>query len=296
MKTFVYLFLFLPIFLFGQIAHYNQFPSMHPKHILDDKLDNISFAFGLRILESDYNGPLIRLRRNNDNAEMDFFCRDDDKVDVEAINAWRGASNVFVSVWYDQSGLGRNAVQTTTNRQPRFFPDNVFPYFEGDGANDYLQVNTSIQILTNAGANATILTVFTATRKNQYSFGVNGATRWLSHINWGDNRLYFDPGGPCCNALRSFNNTNFQNQWAQYTFLRGANTVSVRRQMVIGFDGGHNRGPCTLNSNFRILHATGGSNNLTSNNKVNEMIMYRTDIAADIYTEIEENQMTFWGL
>ena len=103
----------------AQVGNYNQFPTMQPAHILDENLENISFAFALRVLVSDYEGPLVRLRRASDNAEMDFYCNDDDKVDVNAINTWRGSALVYVVTWYDQSGLGRNAVQPTRSRQPR---------------------------------------------------------------------------------------------------------------------------------------------------------------------------------
>ena len=30
-----------------QIAYYNQFPTLNLHHVLDDKLDNISFAFSM---------------------------------------------------------------------------------------------------------------------------------------------------------------------------------------------------------------------------------------------------------
>ncbi|HBS11541.1 MAG TPA: hypothetical protein DEO36_03215, partial [Flavobacteriaceae bacterium] len=110
-------------FCTGQIAQYNHFPTMKPSHILDEKLDDISFAMSFRILESDYEGPLVRLRRASDNAELDFYHADNDIVDVDAINTWRAGANVYVVVWYDQSSLGRNAIQPTQNRQPRFFPN-----------------------------------------------------------------------------------------------------------------------------------------------------------------------------
>ncbi|MEX0273220.1 MAG: hypothetical protein AB3N16_02470 [Flavobacteriaceae bacterium] len=279
----------------GQVAQYNQFPSMRPLHILDDKLSDISFAFGMRILESDYNGPLIRLRRDSDNAERDFYCRDDDKVDINAIDDWRGTANVYVVRWYDQSGLGRNAVQSNTNLQPRFVTHTTVPYFQGNGSGHRLDVNTSIQTLTNAGADGTVLGIITATRRSQNSFGVlTGTNRWSAHVNWSNGHTYFDPG-PCCNNPRNFNNAAGENQWRQYTFIRGNNTVSVRQNGSTRFSGNHTRGRCTLNNNFGILYAN-GRNGSYSNNRFNELIMFRTDISSTVYTEIEENQTNFWNL
>jgi len=278
----------------AQIAQYNQFPTMQPQHILDENLENISFALGMRVLVSDYEGPLIRLRRSTDDEESDFYCGEDDKVDSNAIDTWRGTSNVFVVIWYDQSGLGRNAVQTTIAFQPQFFPDAALPYFEGNGTSYRLDINTSIQILTDAGANGTILGLFTATRRNQHTFGtLVGRNRWSAHVNWSNGNLFFDPGF-CCNNPRNFTNVDGENQWSQYTMLRGTSTVAVRQNKVTGFSGNHTTGRCTLTNNFGILYANGGGG--YSNSKMNELIMYKTDISSNVYTEIEENQITFWEL
>jgi len=296
-KLIVYGLLLFAAFGTAQIASYNHFPTLQPSHILDENLENISFALGLRILVSDYEGPLIRLRRSSDNTEMDFFCADEDKVDVDAINTWRGAALVYVVTWYDQSGLGRNAIQSTTNKQPRFYPDADNPYFQGDGANDNLDINTSIQILTNAGQEATILSIFNV-RSNRSSnmFGTYiGNRRWASHVNWGDGRVYFDPGGICCNNPRSFYNGANRNDWDAYTFVRAASAVSARLNGVQQFSGTYTRGAILGNQGFGILYAK-GRNNLYTNTKVAEMIMYNTDISAVKYQEIEDNQITFWNL
>lgn len=279
----------------GQIAQYNQFPTMRPSHILDEKLDDISFAFGMRILESDYEGPLVQLRRASDNAIQDFYAADLDIVDVDAIDTWRAGTDVFVVRWYDQSGLGRDAIQNIQNRQPQFFPDPTQPYFQGDGTNDKLEVGVSIQLLTNAGVNGTVLAILTATRKNQLSFGaLVSRDRWSVHVNWGNGNMYFDPGY-CCNNPRSFNNVAFEGIWSQYTFLKGTTTVTARQQGAQKFTGLHTSGRCTLNLNFALCHANGTASAYATT-KFLEMIMYRTDISAVDYEEIEENQMTFWGL
>lgn len=298
MRKLLYTLLLLPVLLIGQVAQHNQFPSMRPMHILDDKLTDISFAFGMRILESDYNGALIRLRRDSDDTEMDFYCDAEDKVDVEAIDTWRGTARVYVVIWYDQSGLGRNAVQPVLSRQPEFFTDAAQPYFKGNGTTHQLDVNTSIQILTNAGANGSILGIFSATRKSQHSFGtLVGSNRWSAHINWSNGNLYFDPGY-CCNNPRNFNNKAGENKWRQYTLIRGTSTVAARQNGVTRFSGNHTKGRCTVNNNFGILYATGngGSGSGYSTIKISEMIMYSTDVASTLYSAVEENQINFWNL
>lgn len=285
----------LSLNVIGQIGNYNQFPTMRPFHILDDKLDDISFAYGLRVLESDYNGPLIRLRRDSDNAEEDFGWADNDIVDVDAINTWRAGANVFVVIWYDQSGLGRNAIQNNVNRQPQFTPNAAHPFFRGDGANDFLDTQTSIQVVTNAGNNGSVFGVFNATRRSQHTFGVlRGSNRWSTHVNWNNGNLYFDPG-ICCASRRTYGNAAFEGVWTQYSFVKLNTNTLAKRNGVTQYSGFYNRGRCTINDNFTLCWAR-GNQSLYSNTAFTEMIMYRTDISTADIEEIEQDQISFWSL
>lgn len=289
------------IFLLGvnwsvnsQIANYNQYPSLHNYKMLDTITDSLSFAFSMRHIHTSYTGPLVRLRRASDNAEMDFYRSDTSEiVDVNLINTWRGVSNVFVVIWYDQSGLGRNAVEATATKQPRFIPDPALPYFFGDGADDGLTVNTSIMQLTNNGDDGTVLGVIYATKRNQVSFGSSsGGERWLTHLSWGNGQTFFDPGG-CCNNPRSF--IDPANQWNVYTFWRGGNIVTARRDGALGFSGTFGLTNCNANIPFGILYA-GGSNNSYATNRFTELIMYKYGTPAARYQYLENNMLTFWNL
>ncbi|WP_378188213.1 arabinofuranosidase catalytic domain-containing protein [Aquimarina sp. W85] len=298
MKTFLIYFYFLCCSLgYAQIALSNHFPTLQPSHIIDEKLTNISFALSMRVVESNYNGPLIRLRRDSDNAVRDFWFADNDIVDVAAIDAWRGNANVFVVIWYDQSGLGRNATQNTNAFQPQFITDPSRPYFVGDGTNDRLDINTSIQVLTNAGVNGSIFTVIFSTSNNQFSMGTrrpgNSRDRWSIHLNWTDNNVYFDSGFCCIENVRSAQNPN--NQWQQLSFIRANIIQSIRRSGVELNSGNYTQNPCTATNNFGILYAN-GINNEFANNRFTEIIMYNTDIELSDIQEIEENQITFWNL
>ncbi|WP_062058020.1 arabinofuranosidase catalytic domain-containing protein [Aquimarina longa] len=291
---------YIPIFFsclcYGQIDQYNHFPTMRPSHILDAKLTTISFALSFRVLESDYNGPLVRLRRSSDNAEQDFGWSDNDIVDVAAIDTWRSGSDVFVVIWYDQSGLGRNAIQNTNSFQPRFITDLTRPYFFGDGIDDRLDINTSIQVLTNAGINGSVFTIIYTTSKGQFSFGTRqpgvNRNRWSTHINWSNNNMYFD-SGICCDGVRSVANTN--NQWQQLSFIRANIVQTIRRSGTILRTGNYTNGPCTATNGFGILY-TNGNNSQFATNRFTELIMYQMDISLSDIQEIENNQIDFWNL
>jgi trimeric autotransporter adhesin len=83
-------------------------------------LDNLTsaVAYSTRQLRTAYTGPLLRVRRSSDNTEADIGYGADGWLDDAALLAHVGAGDGFVATWYDQSGNGRDATQTTAVRQP----------------------------------------------------------------------------------------------------------------------------------------------------------------------------------
>ena len=65
-------------------------------------LGNAYGGWSLRLLRTEYEGPLIRVRRALDNAELDIYASENGYVDTSAISAFAEASDCYVSVIYDQ--------------------------------------------------------------------------------------------------------------------------------------------------------------------------------------------------
>ncbi len=78
-----------------------------------------AWSVGRRLARA-YDGPLIRLRRENDDAESDFGAGDDGRLDLGAIEGWRAGAAARVVKVYDQSPTGADMVQTTAGNQPGF--------------------------------------------------------------------------------------------------------------------------------------------------------------------------------
>ena len=88
--------------------------------------DGAAAAYSTRIPAGGiYGGPLLRVRRSSDNAEQDIYAsaipdaNGNRFLDTTALLAFAGVNSAFVTTWYDQSGNGRHATQTTTAAQPR---------------------------------------------------------------------------------------------------------------------------------------------------------------------------------
>ncbi len=298
MKRFIILINLL--FLIGieaQIAHYNQYPSLYVDSYLDIS-QNTSFAYSMRLLSDSYSGPLIRLRRSSDNAQQDFYAHSQDRLSTSEISTWGGSSTLYVSIWYDQSNAGRNAVQTVNNFQPIFINDSDYPHFKCDGLSDYLRVsNGNIQNLVTNGKEGTILGYWVATKRNQSSFGVlNYSQRWSVHANWGNNNLYLDAGS-CCDTNRFINNADRVNKWTQYSLAASSNTIKFRVNGVEKLNAPLNTVSNPDTTDFLIGAAANGLNNPSSHstNSFMEFILYNYGLSDAELEMIEENEINFWG-
>lgn len=76
-------------------------------------------AFSLRRLSCSYAGSAIQVRRSSDNTTSNIGFTSWGDLDTVALKAFVGTGSGFVTIWYDQSGNGRNASQATAGNQPR---------------------------------------------------------------------------------------------------------------------------------------------------------------------------------
>jgi hypothetical protein len=91
----------------------------------------------------------IRVRRSNDNAEQDIGfinSKPNAPLNTGQLMQFVGANDGFVVTWYDQSGLNRDAEQTTGANQPQIvnsgslITENGLPTIEFNGTSQSLQI------------------------------------------------------------------------------------------------------------------------------------------------------------
>jgi len=112
-----------------------------------DQYGGAAAAYSLRNLSLYHTDPVVRVRRDNDNAEQDFTAAE---VSDGTLAAWVGAgNNGFVRTWYDQSGSNKNAHQTTTSDQPMLVQNGAVLTKNGDpninftGSQRFLDISIS---------------------------------------------------------------------------------------------------------------------------------------------------------
>jgi hypothetical protein len=186
-------------------------------------------AYSLRLLDNTYSGNAIKVRRSSDNAEQDIAFVNNE-LDTASLETFAGAGDAFVTTWYDQSGSGNNATQTSASAQPQIVSagstilENGKAAVQYDGTNDQLQMTSAIDLTTTFF----VPLVYKSNRTSSEDYvlyGDSGAAR--IRLYSGLYRLYID------NATYDFTTSN-DNFGTQYLFTNEAN---ASRDLVVYRDG-----------------------------------------------------------
>lgn len=311
----IFLFVFTSTILYGQ----GVLPSFR-YHVYQGPLDRLetspSFGLSLRQLSLDYEGFAARIRRSSDNASADVFF-DEDRVvspmsmvvevatgDTILLSTFRGGADMFVEIWYDQSGnAGFNAVQNIRGRQPelRFNTAGTAsdkPSIVFDGT-DWLEILQPVENVLGGSIRGTFVLWTRPTRnKAQFSFGSRrpGDWRWTFHINWSDGFVYFDAAEVCCAGNRRFFNSPNLNAYNSYVFVRGNAYKTVR---LSGAPTALNNSPAASTTatggEFWIGYANfvpGAAQRYEGN--LTEVLMFPVDLTLDRIQVLEQDQIDFW--
>jgi Alpha-L-arabinofuranosidase B, catalytic len=79
------------------------------------------FVGGLRLLDGNYAGPLINVRRVDTGATLPIYPTSTGALDTAAIATFCGSAIGTIAIIYDQSGAGRNATTAVTTREYRIW-------------------------------------------------------------------------------------------------------------------------------------------------------------------------------
>ena len=112
-----------------------------------DTYSGAAAAYSLRQLSSTYSGNAIKVRRSSDNAEQDIAFVNNE-LDTASLETFAGSGDAFVTTWYDQSGSGNDATQTTASDQPKIvssgstITEGSKPILDFNGTSNYLDASS----------------------------------------------------------------------------------------------------------------------------------------------------------
>ena len=192
-------------------------------------------AYSVRQLNANYKGPLIRI--DNGSTELDIYPKANGDLDTDAIlgHAAAGSGYAGVSVWYDQSGNGNNAVQATNANQPRIANSNAIIYENGKPA---LESNGSyfLTLLSDISSVVSDYTIFDITRRDRsQEASISGRADGFQSFGGGDLLIFDTENGWFYNdasylqpALTSQNQTLKSFSLVAPTAKLYENTIEVR--------------------------------------------------------------------
>lgn len=282
-------------FLISQIAD-SQIISASPPYRVrstaagctDKLLDTYSGAlagYSLRLIDCQYAGALIRVRRSSDNAEADISADANGNLDTTALKnhvGTGGTDDGFVTTWYSQTG-SNNATQTTAGNQPKIMDNGVIYrvellpsiYFDWtDGLNAHSMGNIAV-------LDAYFIT---STSDNQYLWFYAGDGSayygYAASSGSGSTGLYGNFGSPSL----YYNNNLFAGttRGDLHTALNGHSLIVV--QGANTESGTWATGPYFYMFKYGSFEFTG---------YVSEMIFYNSNQSAN-RTGIQTNINTYW--
>ena len=261
--------------------------SLNISQLLLDLYPNAAAAYSVRKLRTAYTGNAIRVRRSSDNAESDIGFSGDN-IDTATLTSFCSGTNGFVTTWYDQSGNGRNATQTTAGNQPQIVSsgsvilENGKPALQFDGSNDGFALSipspnslgggSEYSVISRTSSLNPIVTFNDGAASNMYSLWIFPALGWLSRFGTG---------------FQNFGNPSTINQMLVSINRKTSTTEMYRNNTLLG-----DLSNVSLSTNSFVSFGIGPQ---ATNGKIQESVLYPSDQSAN-RTAVETNINTYYAI
>jgi hypothetical protein len=274
-----------------------------------DTYSGAAAAYSLRKLRTAYTGNAIRVRRTSDNTEQNIGFVNN-VLDTASLTSFCSGTNGFVTTWYDQSGNGRDATQTTAANQPQIVSsgsvilENGKPAVQFDGSNDNLDANSLSSVFTGNDFLVSTANVYknngtlpTNSDRALWGFG-NSTTIIPTFFAGASSRNGINPGGliggrsDSSTEIRAYG-ANVANQSLQQSHSSFENQ-SIYINGTLGDSVSVITGSVTLN-NFSLGCLPRTTKSIFFNGSIQEIILYNSNESSN-RTGIESNINSFYSI
>ena len=248
------------------------------------------------MLNDDFTGDAITVRRASDNATQNIGFDDDGVLDITSLESFCAGTDGFVTTWFDQSGNGNNAIQTTASLQPKIVSagsvilENSKPTIDFDGVDDYFDltnnfssVETISQFVTITPSADNVDEAFTSIQDNGTTNGIG-----LGQGNYGTDNQF---------GLRSIQtvSSTISILMSVQQYLLTALTTTTTAVLYANNTQGLLPGGTRLNANGTSQIAAHGAGGFTFSGNMQEVIVYESDQSSN-RTAIEDNINDYYNI
>ena len=161
--------------------------------LLDD-YPGAAAAYSLRLLDADYSGSAINVRRASDNAVQDIGFDANGDLDTSTLATFCAGTDGFVVRWYDQSGNSKDALQTSTTYQPKIYDSTTGVVVDSSGKPRLDLTGIGNMVIGNLSlSEAHAFTVFEKTQLGFYGGLQTVATNEIWGLNGRMYSAFFSP-------------------------------------------------------------------------------------------------------
>ena len=281
-----------------------------------DTYTDAAAAYSVRKLRAAYTGSAIRVRRSSDNTEQNIGFDGNGNLDESALTTFVGANNGFVTTFYDQSGNGRDATQTTAANQPRIVNSGVVdkmnnrPALIFDGSNDVLTVASStatFNFLHNGTESAVVFVGNADTSGGFGYFGNNAATTANVGFQSGQDPTYSPyvfisraTSGQIVAFAQTANNIITASTFMLYADIDADNSTAANRAKLYinnnaSVDNTFTNVVSTANASFNFQIGAAGNNAFVLDGSVQELLLYQTNQTTN-RAGIQNNLNTYYAI
>jgi hypothetical protein len=267
----------------------------------------VAYSLGRR-LTVNYSGPLIRVRRSSDNAELDIRYVDSISavLDTTALLAFTGAGDGFVVTAYDQSGNARDFSQATADNQPQIVFSGVMSTMGANLRPGMHHVSTDRLVSPSISTGSGHVTVFATMQKIgdpayeiplTYGNVFSEANTW--HIEMFDQSIAWRPRRAVDAAPLIWTSATATVTPFDFTLVGIAHTATGHRQLsvngrgTLSSSGGSFTATASIFQDSILRVGVDGASANPFTGKTGEVIAFPASVSS---TDIATNIMTFWGI